>query len=481
LRYLIRGAIPDIDETARRLVLDDIRSRRQREGPEPFGALPSGPAGGPRLHGTGVYLRNDFWARAQSGGSYGHTCYVAKELAAICDQFLCLVSQRFALLDELAVQQIVLDPPGTLLSENEMLAATRHYVRVLRPLFELLRPSFTYERLCLGNYAGSMLSQEFRVPHVIEYNGSEISMLKSFSGSRYIYEDVYLAAEDLAFDQATIISVVSEPIKEKLVERGVDEAKILVNPNGVDVTAYAPPDAAERASIRAELDFAPSDVIVGFTGTFGGWHGIDVLAEAIPRIAVRAANVKFLLIGDGGLRHLIDRAVQQHGLEARVTRTGRVPQTSGARLLRACDLFVSPHSAHMVDSRFFGSPTKIFEYMAMGGAIVASDLEQIGEVLSPALRLADLKASSTRVSNQRAVLCTPGDIDEFVEAVCLLSERRDLCPPLGANARRAAATDYSWTRHVGRLVEFIAGRAAVGGDHQAVPRAMSAAGLHAHR
>ena len=53
----------------------------------------------------------------------------------------------------------------------------------------------------------------------------------------------------------------------------------------------------------------------------------------------------------------------------------------------------------MVDSRFFGSPTKIFEYMAMGGGIVASDLEQIGEVLSPALRVADLRAR--RLSGRR--------------------------------------------------------------------------------
>ena len=57
----------------------------------------------------------------------------------------------------------------------------------------------------------------------------------------------------------------------------------------------------------------------------------------------------------------------------------------GARLLKACDIYVSPHSAHMIDSKFFGSPTKVFEYMAIGGGIVASDLEQIGQVLSPSL------------------------------------------------------------------------------------------------
>ena len=96
--------------------------------------------------------------------------------------------------------------------------------------------------------------------------------------------------------------------------------------------------------------------------------------------------VKFLLIGDGTHKPQLDAEVERHGLDDRVRRVGRVPQAEGARLLKACDIYVSPHNSHMVDSRFFGSPTKIFEYMAMGGGIVASDLEQIGEVLSPALR-----------------------------------------------------------------------------------------------
>ncbi len=74
---------------------------------------------------------------------------------------------------------------------------------------------------------------------------------------------------------------------------------------------------------------------------------------------------------------------------------GRVPHAEGARLLRACDIFVSPHASHMVDGPFFGSPTKLFEYMAMGRAIVASDLEQIGEVLRPALSPPQLARSGS--------------------------------------------------------------------------------------
>jgi glycosyltransferase involved in cell wall biosynthesis len=135
---------------------------------------------------------------------------------------------------------------------------------------------------------------------------------------------------------------------------------------------------------------------------------------------------------------------------------GRVPQQEGARLLQACDVVVSPHSSHMVDAKFFGSPTKLFEYMALGAGIVASDLEQIGAVLRPAIR--PDHAQGAPVGAARAVLCTPGDVNEFVQGVNLLLRDADLSRALGGNAREAARTYYSWDQHVLDLWAFASGR-----------------------
>jgi ubiquinone/menaquinone biosynthesis C-methylase UbiE len=114
----------------------------------------------------------------------------------------------------------------------------------------------------------------------------------------------------------------------------------------------------------------------------------------------------------------------------------------------------------MVDSRFFGSPTKIFEYMAMGGGIVATRLEQIGEVLSPALTPAQAADPAARVGGERSVLCTPGSVDEFVQSVVALVDRPELARALGRNAREAVRQHYSWERHVARLWERLAAMAA---------------------
>lgn len=417
--------------------------------------LDRSPAIDHRVKGSGVYLRTDFWAKISSGGSYGHTCFVAKELAALTEHFACYMPHRYTLLDSLGLRQTVLPQPGSLGDELTILQGSDHYYSQLAPLVSNTKPAYIYERLCLGNYAGARLSQDLGIPYIVEYNGSEISMMRTFSDRGYTHEDIFLLAETVAFKQATAISVISEAVRDDLLKRGINPRKILVNPNGADLDTYKPASTENKTALRRKLGFSDEDRVIAFTGTFGGWHGIDVLAEAIPAICRQTPEARFLLIGDGNYKQLVDNQIRQHRLESRVHCTGRVPQQEGAYLLSAADIFVSPHNSHMVDSRFFGSPTKIFEYMAMGGGIVASDLEQIGEVLSPALRAGSLPNDISGVGNERAILCKPGALDEFVEATLFLVRHPDIAAALGRNARSAVESEYSWASHVERLWAFI--------------------------
>lgn len=408
-----------------------------------------------QIDGMGVYLRTDYWAPINTGGSYGHTCYVAKELAATTKDFVCFMSNRFGLLDEMGLAQRVVPAPSPTCDETSLIKANDPYYEFIAKQIGQLQPVYLYERICLGNFVGARISQELGIPYIVEYNGSEISMRRSFDGSDFEHERFFLKAEEAAFRQASLISVISEAVRDDLLRRGVSHEKIMVNPNGVDLQAYAPMEPHTRTLLRRELGFKPSDRVVGFIGTFGGWHGIDVLAEAIPFICQRNENTRFLLIGDGNCKHLIDDSIRRHNMGNRVVCTGRVPHQRGAKLLGACDIYASPHSSHMVDSRFFGSPTKLFEYMAMGGGIVASDLEQIGEVLSPALHATSL-AESFLVTHERSILCTPGSVGEFVEAVVFLSRHPEICEVIGRNAREAAEADFSWRSHIARLWRFAA-------------------------
>lgn len=436
--------------------IECIRDLQRIAQPVPFTATSTVPAADSPIPANGVYLRTDYWARIQSGGSYGHTCYVAKSLSKVTDQLVCFMAHRFPMLDDFGtrVRQIPMDVPFQTNNEIDIVRAPEVYYQRLKLALETLKPAYLYERLCLGNYTAARLSIELGIPYFVEYNGSEITMKKSFDDDGYELEEAYLAAESLAFRQATAISVVSEPIRDDLIAAGVDADKIIVLPNAADPDDYFPPTPETKRDLRTEFGWSEEHCVVGFTGTFGGWHGIDVLAEALPLIAKNAPNVRFLLIGDGNFKHLVDDAIIEHGLENVVHCTGRVPQEEGRRLLGACDVFVSPHNRHMVDGRFFGSPTKLFEYMSVGGCIVASDLEQIGQVLTPALQPGEV-GDDVELGNRRAVLCTPGSVEEVVTAVTELATRPTLREELGANARKAIIDHYSWDQHVRKLMQFV--------------------------
>ena len=461
---------PDLGPALAERALEALRRLNDSARALPFPGVRAVPTATDRISGIGVYLRTDYWVEISSGGSYGHTCYVAKELAAVTDRFVCLMASRYVMLDETGLHQVVMPRASDSANEISLLGATWHYYPILKVVLAALRPAYIYERLVLGNFSGALLSRELGIPYILEYNGSEISMSRSFDGKGLEYEAVFTLAEEAAFKQATLINVVSQVVKDSLVARGVDPGKILVNPNGADPDAYAPQTTNVKQAIRAEFGFAEDEQIVGFTGTFGGWHGIDVLAAAIPRICELAPKARFLLVGDGSHKPLVDRVVADHKLEDRVRSVGRVSQTEGARLLGACDICVSPHNSHMIDSKFFGSPTKLFEYMAMGAGIVGSDLEQLGEVLSPALRLNDFARPDLHVTNQRAVLVTPGDVEEFVAAVVALVDRPDISQSLGRNARQAVLDSFSWQKHVAKVWRALCeGSPAVASRRERVP------------
>ena len=64
----------------------------------------------PRVKGLGVYLRTDYWAKLRAGGSYGHTCYVARELAKRTEDFVCLMASHYKLIDDFGIRQLVIAP-----------------------------------------------------------------------------------------------------------------------------------------------------------------------------------------------------------------------------------------------------------------------------------------------------------------------------------------------------------------------------------
>jgi glycosyltransferase involved in cell wall biosynthesis len=391
------------------------------------------------LTASPVYLRSDLTYGLQSGGSVGHIAGVVNHLGRFTGPPIFVTTDRIPTVDE-SVETHVMRPLGRFRDFRE-LPSFEFNQRLDERVALVLgsrRPAFVYQRYSLNNYTGLKIARRYGVPFALEFNGSEIWVARNW-GKALKYEALSARIEALNLSVADLVVVVSKAIKDELVSQGIDSEKILINPNGVDPDRYRPDVDGTAVRRRYGLE---GKIVLGFIGTFGCWHGAEVLADAFGQL-LRAhpqhrETARLLMIGDGVMMPEVKKRLAKSGAEGATILTGLIPQQQGPEHLAACDILVSPHVPNPDGTPFFGSPTKLFEYMAMGKGIVASDLDQIGEVLG---------------HDVTAFLVKPADVKSLCEGLIILLEDQSRRERLGTNARRDVVSRFTWEAHTKRIVE----------------------------
>jgi glycosyltransferase involved in cell wall biosynthesis len=315
--------------------------------------------------------------------------------------------------------------------EAAMLSYNFRFARGVQTNLASATPRAFYQRHCRFAIAGALLSTRLKVPLILEYNGPQGWIADHWDPTPF--RSLITLCEELTLRCAARIIVVSAVLREELAERGIPAERIRVNPNAVDPDLFYPGRAREAG--RRELAVEPDEVLIGFAGSFSLWHGIEILEQAIVRLLSDPStlHLRFVLMGNGLLHGEMRSALAAYEKTGRVIFTGSLPSNKVADYLDASDILVSPHIPMPDGSRFFGSPTKLFEYMAMGKGIVASRLEQLAEVLE---------------HDRTGWLVTPGDVEELTDAIRRLALDPAKREALGRAARRAAVERHSWARNV---------------------------------
>ncbi|MBF0186790.1 MAG: glycosyltransferase [Magnetococcales bacterium] len=387
---------------------------------------------------TPVYLRMDFFFGVQSGGSLGHIAGVLNHLDTFCHEPIMLTTDRIPTVRPDLQQTIV--PPKTRFLDFREIRELHHNTTAHAAGLKLVAGreiSFVYQRYAFNSTTAVALSQDLCVPLVTEYNGSEVWIAKNW-GDELRYETLSRRIESLNLTAADLVVVVSKPLRDELVAAGIDARRILVNPNGVNPDVYHPD--VDGSIVRQRYDLLGKQVI-GFIGTFGLWHGADVLVQAFDALLQRnpdlKENVRLLLIGNGITFPTVQEEIRKRALDPYCVTTGLVAQKEGPSHLAACDILASPHVPNPDGTPFFGSPTKLFEYMAMGRPIVASNLDQIGEILS---------------HEKTAYMVDPGDPDSLAAGLEQVLQDKTLQQQLATRARDAAVDNHTWKRHTEEII-----------------------------
>ena len=403
-----------------------------------------------------LYLRLDMIAGLVAGGAVAHTIGIVEAFRKRLKGLTFVCFERLpALAEDVDVAVAPMTSKSGLGSNNpivgfEAIAYHPQMLHCLKQVCGTRRPAFLYQRYCQGQYAGVWFARQNSIPFVLEFNGSEIWIARHWGdgiGRKTIPgEEVLQKIEDANLASATLIIVVSDVLRDQLVARGYDRDRILVLPNGVNTDAVGPhlATAASRGHLGLPLDVP----VIGFIGSLGLWHGVEALIDAFDRLLrgypdVAARSPRLLIIGDGDRMPMVRAEIAKRSLGAFVKLAGLVPQAEGAQFLSVSDILVSPHVSNPDGSPFFGSPTKIFEYMALQRPIVASRLGQIGSVLE---------------HGRTALLTEPGNTDEVAEAIAKLIREPDLASRLALAARREAVERHSWDMRVETILAALEAR-----------------------
>jgi len=238
------------------------------------------------------------------------------------------------------------------------------------------------------------------------------------------------------WQRAKFLIVLTSFIKNKLVEAGISEDKILVAPDGVNLEDFDIDISKDEA--RKKLNLPQDKILIGYVGmlrTLGMEKGIDT---AVKSLKFLADNILLVLVGgcEKDIKFYLNLA-KNLDLENRVIFVGRVAHKEIPFYLKAFDILIAPFPENE-HYKFYMSPLKIFEYMAAERPILVSDLPSIREVLD----------------ENGAFLFRPGD--EFVLARNVKEILNNYASAMGKSRNaREKVNKFIWDKRAGNIINFI--------------------------
>ena len=301
----------------------------------------------------------------------------------------------------------------------------------LRRAAAAFQPDVIYERFSLFLLAGVWLHRLSGLPLLLEINSplfeerARNDGLKLYALGRW--------AQGMIWRNADVALPVTGVLGRCVAEYGVPHERIRVISNGINQAEFV--TALPRPAAKAALG-VPGGVTIGFVGFIRAWNALDLLVDFVA--AHRDAHdLHLLVVGDGPAVPDLAAQAARLGVAERITMTGVVARADSPRHLAAMDIAVLPGITP------YSTPLKLYEYMAMGCAIVAPDSENIREFLTDGVE---------------ALLFDPADPAAMAGCLLRLVQDGALRDRLGAAAQaRIESAGFTWLSNADRVADLAAG------------------------
>jgi teichuronic acid biosynthesis glycosyltransferase TuaC len=209
--------------------------------------------------------------------------------------------------------------------------------------------------------AAAQLAERLRIPLVITARGTDVNVLGKMAGTA---RRILWAAE-----RAAAVIAVSTRLKEALVAMGVDESKVVVLRNGVDVGVFGLEDqAGARQRLGLGLRASP---IAACVGNLLAEKGQSLAIESLPALP----ELQLVIVGDGPMRAALQTLAGRLGVDQRVHFVPTMLQRDLRHLYAAADVL-------LLTSTREGWPNVVLESLACGTPVVSTDVAGVGEMLT---------------------------------------------------------------------------------------------------
>ena len=237
----------------------------------------------------------------------------------------------------------------------------------------------------------------------------------------------------------SLIAITPQLRDDLVKERSAEPGRIIVAHDGFRRARFE--DLPDRETARRQLGWDNETFIVAYVGSLqmiGMDKGVSTLLQASA--GVDGAHLALVGGSTAGGHQLRQEWIDLGMPESRFLDVGRAPPQDVPLYLRAFDVCAMPHPATTQFARYT-SPLKLFEYMAAGCAIVASDLPGWADVLA---------------DGETAILAPPDDIAAWSVAIDSLRRDPELRRRLGTAAQAQAMAHYTWAIRAQKILAHIA-------------------------
>jgi PEP-CTERM/exosortase A-associated glycosyltransferase len=241
------------------------------------------------------------------------------------------------------------------------------------------------------------------------------------------------ALETWAAHRADAVAVICDGLRRDLVARGIAADKILVAPNGVDMSLFGSPLAPD-AKFARRLGLEGADV-VGFIGSFYDYEGLDDLIAAMPLLLERRPKAHLLLVGGGPMEEALRAQAGASPARERIRFVGRVPHHEVDLYYSLIDILAYPRKAMRLTELV--TPLKPLEAMAQRKLVVASNVGGHRELIEDGVT---------------GTLFPAGDPTALADALDRLFAARPSWEERRDTARRFIERDRNWSSNVSRYI-----------------------------